>query len=147
MFVNPYKRGFRVFFMDYDSLLTEAYEEVTPVEECDRFEVLKVKGHHENTRTIISNFLQVASCIRRPAVSLMKFLSKELASSAEIKGDRLILSRKLTSKNVNEKIEKYVKNYVLCAKCKKPDTELDSVGVKTFLRCLACGNKQEVHKI
>ena len=133
--------------MDYEGLLTEAYENVTPVEECDRFEILKVKGHHENTRTIVSNFLQVASCIRRPANSLMKFLSKELASSAEIKGDRLILSRKLSSKNINEKIEKYVRNYVLCGKCKKPDTELDAIGAKTFLRCLACGNKQEVHKI
>ena len=136
-----------MFFMDYESLLTEAYGNVTPVEECSRFEILKVKGHHENTRTIISNFLQVASCIRRPAISLMKFLSKELASSAEIKGDRLILSRKLTSNNINEKIEKYARNYVLCAKCKKPDTELDTVGAKIFLRCLACGNKQEVHKI
>jgi translation initiation factor 2 subunit 2 len=133
--------------MDYEGLLTEAYEKVTPVEESSRFEILKVKGHHENTRTVISNFSQVSSCIRRPANSLMKFLSKELASSAEIKGDRLILSRKLSSKNINEKIEKYVRNYVLCVKCKKPDTELDIVGAKIFLKCLACGNKQEVHKI
>ena len=72
---------------------------------------------------------------------------KELASQGEIKGDRLILSRKLASKDINAKIEKYVNRFVLCPKCEKPDTELSEEGGKTFLRCLACGEKQEVHKI
>ncbi|MCH7850656.1 MAG: translation initiation factor IF-2 subunit beta [Nanoarchaeota archaeon] len=133
--------------MDYESLLEEAYENVTAVELCERFEVLGVKGHHEGVRTVITNFLQVAACIRRPAAHLMKFLSKELASSAEVSRDRLILSRKLSSKVVNKKIEKYVNLFVLCSNCKKPDTELNESGGKMYLRCLACGNKVEVHKI
>ncbi len=134
-------------FMNYEALLSEAYENVEPVEECERFEILKVSGHHEGTRTIVSNFSQVASCLRRPTAHIAKFLSKELASSGEIKGDRMILSRKLASKDINEKIEKYVNRFVLCSKCKKPDTELNTEGAKTLMRCLACGNKQEVSKI
>jgi len=77
----------------------------------------------------------------------MKFLTKELASSGELKGDRLILSRKLPSKEVNEKIERYVNRFVLCPKCKKPDTELEEDKGKAFLRCLACGEKYEVYRI
>jgi len=133
--------------MDYETLLSEAYENVTPVDECERFEVLSVNGHHEGTKTVITNFLQVASCIRRPAAHLMKFLSKELASSGEISGDRLIMSRRLSSKDVNSKIEKYVNRYVLCPKCRKPDSELIKDGSKMFLKCLACGSKVEVHKV
>ena len=34
-----------------------------------------------------------------------------------------------------------------CPKCKKPDTELEEDKGKAFLRCLACGEKHEVHKI
>lgn len=132
---------------DYTDLLKEAYESVEPVEECRRFEVLKVKGHHEGTRTIITNFAQVVTCLRRDPDHVMKFLTKELASSGEIRGDRLILSRKLPSKVVNEKIEKYVNLFVLCPKCKKPDTELEEDKGKAFLRCLACGEKYEVHRI
>jgi len=135
-----------VGLMNYEALLDEAYENVEVSEECGRFEVLKVKGHHEGVRTVISNFGQIVTCLRRSPEHVMKFLSKELASSVEMKGDRLILSRKLASKDINEKIDLYVKRFVLCSKCGKPDTELE-VGAKTFLRCLACGNKYEVHKV
>lgn len=133
--------------MGYESLLDQAYEKIEPVEECGRFEILKVKGHHEGTKTVITNFGQVVNCIRRTPEHLMKFLNKELASSSEINGERLILSRKLSSKDINDKIEKYVKKFVLCPKCKKPDTELGDVGGKVYLNCLACGEKYEVHKI
>ena len=133
--------------MIYEDLLNEAYENVEATDEAGRFEVLKVKGHHEGTRTIITNFAQVVSNVRRTSEHLLKFLTKELASSGEIKGERLILSRKLASKDVNEKVERYVNLFVLCKKCKKPDTELDIDKGKAFLRCLACGNKYEVQKI
>jgi translation initiation factor 2 subunit 2 len=134
--------------MNYEELLNEAYENVEVNEECgDRFEVIKVKGHHEGTKTVISNFAQIVTCIRRTPEHLLKFLGKELASQGEISGDRLILSRKLASKDVNEKIEKYVKEYVVCPKCGKPDSELNDDGGKTFMHCLACGEKREVHKI
>lgn len=131
----------------YEELLDEAYENVEKVEECERFEVLRVKGHHEGTRTMITNFNRVAACLRRTPEHLMKFLTKELASSGELSGDRLVLSRKLASKEVNDKIERYVNRFVLCPKCKKPDTELEGDKGKVFLRCLACGEKHEVHKI
>ena len=136
-----------VFMNNYEALLDEAYENVEATEEAGRFEVLEVKGHHEGTRTIISNFGQVVANVRRAPEHLLKFLSKELASQGEIKGDRLILSRKLSSKEINDKIEKYVNNFVLCPKCGKPDSELLEQGGKSFLKCLACGEKHEVHKV
>ena len=133
--------------MNYEALLEEAYEKIVPVKEDKRFEVLGVNGHHEGTKTIITNFVNIASNIRRSSTHLMKFLSGELASSAEISGDRLILSRKVSSKDVNRKIDKYVNKFVLCPSCGKPDTELNNDGSKAFLKCLACGKKIEVHKI
>ena len=145
--VYSYKGILCIVSMDYEALLNEAYENVEATEEAGRFEVLKVKGHHEGIRTVISNFGQVVANVRRTPEHLLKFLSKELASQCEIKGDRLILSRKLSSKDINDKIEKYVNKFVLCPKCGKPDTELSEEGSKAFLRCLACGEKQEVHKI
>jgi len=145
---NSYKQGFTRDFMNYEELLDEAYENVEVNEECDgRFEVVKVKGHHEGTKTMVSNFGQIVTCIRRAPEHLLKFLSKELASQGEISGDRLILSRKLASKDINDKIEKYVKEYVVCPKCNKPDSELNDEGGKTFMHCLACGEKREVHKL
>ena len=135
-------------FMSYEALLDAAYENVEVNEEsAGRFEIMKVRGHHEGVRTVISNFLQVVTSLRRKPEHLLKFLGKELGIQGEIKGERLILSRKVSSKDVNAKIEKYAKMYVTCVKCGKPDTELDEEGGKLFVRCLACGKKHEVHKI
>lgn len=128
-------------------MLEEAYENVEVSEECERFEILRVKGHHEGVRTVISNFLKVSACLRRKPEHLLKFLGKELGIQGEVKGERAVFSRKVSSKDVNAKIEKYAKLYVLCEKCGKPDTELDEEGNKAFVRCLACGDKREVHKI
>lgn len=141
--------------MNYEELLNSAYEDVEVSDvsnghgsECSgRFEIMKVRGHHEGVRTVISNFLKVAGCLRRRPEHLLKFLRRELGIQGEIKGERLILSRKLSSKNINAKIEKYAKRYVICAKCGKPDSELNEESGKLFVRCLACGNKNEVHKI
>ena len=139
--------------MEYKSLLEDAYNNIIQKDNlnsasvCGRFEVLNVAGHFEGSRTIITNFLKVSSCIRRSPEHLIKFLSKELATSAELSGDRLILCRKVSSANVNEKVAKYVKCFVTCGKCGKPDTELSEENYKLFLKCLACGNKVEIHKI
>lgn len=137
--------------MEYEALLNEAMKNVVQSDlvkknSCGRFEILAVAGHFEGSRTVITNFLRVASCIRRSPEHLAKFLAKELASSVEISGERLILSRRVPSASVNEKISKYVNCYVLCPSCKKPDTELAEENCKFFIRCLACGNRAEVHK-
>jgi len=50
----------------------------------------------------------------------------------------------LNSAKVNDKIESYVKEFVLCTECKKPDTEIiTEKGIK-FKHCLACGAKSPI---
>jgi len=128
----------------YQELLDKAYKEVRQVKVAERFEVPKVEGHIVGTRTIISNFSQIASTLRRKPEHLAKFLSRELATQATIEADRLILNRKLSSKMINEKIEAYVKEFVICPECGKPDTELIKEDRFMFIHCLACGAKHSV---
>jgi translation initiation factor 2 subunit 2 len=135
--------------MNYENLLNCAYENVCLKleDDCNRFLIPKVKGHHLGSRTVVTNFLSLCSYLRRDPYHVMKFLAKELASLGEIKNDRLLFSRRLSSKEVNEKLEKYVCSFVLCPKCKKPDTEIVSENGRDFIRCLACGDKVVIHKI
>lgn len=130
--------------MEYEKLLDLAFENIKPMEECGRFEIKKVEGHIEGNRTMISNFMQVASCLRRRPEHLAKFLLKELATSGEIAGERLILLRRISSDTINKKIEKYTNSFVLCPVCKKPDTEMVEDSGKKYVRCLACGAKKIV---
>jgi len=131
--------------MEYEKLLEKAYEKIKPITgKSNRFEPPKAKGLTEGNKTIISNFSQIASYLRRKPEHLAKYLSRELATSAQIKGDRLVLQRKISSERINQKIESYIQEFVICKECKKPDTELKKEGQFTFIHCLACGAKHSV---
>ena len=74
----------------------------------------------------------------------LKFLQKELATIGRMQGSRLCLKGKLNSSIVNEKIEKYAREFVICNVCGKPDTEVVSEKGIKYKHCLACGAKSPV---
>ena len=130
---------------DYETLFKEAYEKVKVVKTGgERFEIPKVEGQVSGKNTIITNIIQIASYLRRPLDHLIKFLQKELAASGKMEGDRLILNTKLNSGKVNEKIQEYAKEFVICPECKKPDTEIVAEKGIKFKKCLACGAKSPI---
>jgi len=134
-----------VYMEEYEKLLEKAYKEVKVVEKgCERFEIPKVSGQIMGSNTFITNIYQIASYLRRPVEHLAKFLQKELAVFGRLDNSRLILKIKIGSEKVNEKLEKYTKEFVICPVCGKPDTEIVSEkGIKQK-HCLACGAKSPV---
>ena len=132
--------------MGYEELLHRARENLPEsVFEKERFEIPKVKGHVEGNKTIISNFAQIASTLRRPQDHILKYVLKELATPGEVtRGGLLILGAKIPASRINDKIRQYAHDFVLCAECGKPDTELKKEGEFLFLRCSACGHKAPV---
>ena len=129
----------------YNELLEHAYKNVKVVQTGnDRFNLPKASGEISGNSTIITNIKTIADYIRRPIEHLAKFLIKELATPGEIDNERLILKTKLNSSRVNEKIESYVNEFVLCPECKKPDTEIIAEKGIKFKHCLACGAKTPI---
>lgn len=130
---------------DYESLLNKAYENVKKVDSSgERFRIPKIEGHFEGKKTALTNFFQIASHIRRDPEHFQKFLLKELATSGQKEGDKFILNNKIPSAKINPKIERYVKEFVLCEECGKPDTEILKEDRLSFLHCLACGAKHSI---
>jgi len=129
----------------YELMLEEAYKKVKVVEKSrERFEVPKIKGFIEGKNTIITNLFDIADYIRRPIAHISKFLMKQLATSGKIEEKRLILNTKINLEKISEKIDVYVKEFVICKECGKPDTELISEKGIKFKHCLACGAKSPV---
>ena len=129
----------------YEQMLNEAYKKIKKVESSNgRFEIPRVEGHFEGKKTIITNFYQIASHIRRNPEHFQKFMLKELATSGQKDGERLMLNNKIPSEKINQKIEQYVKEFVLCRECGKPDTELTKEDRLTFIKCMACGARHSV---
>jgi translation initiation factor 2 subunit 2 len=130
---------------EYEKLLNTAYEQVKKTDSTgERFEIPKVEGHFEGKKTIISNFAKIAEHLRRPIEHLQKFLLKEIAAAGQIESDRLIINKKISSKEMNPKIEEYVKEFVVCKECNKPDTEIVKEDRMNFIHCLACGAKHPI---
>ena len=131
----------------YEIMLKKAYEKTKIVSSSgERFEIPKVSGSISGKNTIITNLGKIAQYIRRPEEHMVKSLLKELATSGKIDGERLILNSKLGSDKVNEKIQLYAKDFVICPECKKPDTNIiTEKGIK-FKHCEACGAKSPIKK-
>lgn len=132
--------------MDYESMLERGKSRLPEnTVSTERFVVPNVTGHLEGNKTVISNYLQIASILRRNPEHLLKYINRETAARGEIKKQLLIFNTKLPSQKINEKIQQYVDEFVICKECGKPDTKLSKEGVITFIRCQACGAKHSVN--
>ncbi|MFT4311682.1 MAG: translation initiation factor IF-2 subunit beta [Candidatus Woesearchaeota archaeon] len=131
--------------MDYEKMLADAIKQAPKdSQKTERFEIPNVTGRLEGNKTIVTNFFAIARKIERDPQHVLKFILKELASKGTVDGERLIFMRRVSPALINDKINKYVTNFVICSACKKPDTKLERTEQKTFLLCNACGHKESV---
>jgi len=132
----------------YDEMLTKAFKELPKIKTTStRFEVPTVKGSIQGNRTIITNLSQISKHLRRDENHVMKFLLRELATTGDIKSGGTIFMGKFSSSILNKKINKYVKEFVLCSQCGKPDTTLMKEKEGTFKHCEACGARVSVRAL
>jgi translation initiation factor 2 subunit 2 len=110
----------------------------------ERFTVPKVLGHIEGSKTVISNFGQIADTLGRPPQHLLKYIQKELATPGEMRKNAVIFLTKLAASRLNEKIQQYTDEFVICKECGKPDTKLTKDGSVYFIRCQACGARHSI---
>jgi translation initiation factor 2 subunit 2 len=131
--------------MDYEKLLQRGLKKVPEkLKEKSRFVIPKVDATKSGARTNINNIQEVADGLRRDVKHLVKFLLKELATKGEMEGKKLVVLGNFHPDAINRKIELYVKNYVICEECGKPDTKLVKEKGFVFLVCEACGARHPV---
>ncbi|MDP2666389.1 MAG: translation initiation factor IF-2 subunit beta [Candidatus Diapherotrites archaeon] len=106
----------------------------------ERFEFPRVESFIQGPKTYVKNFLQLLKIMRREDPrDILKFLTKESASPAQVEGDRLVFSGKFGEKQINGWFKRFLDEFVLCKVCGKPDTHyVEHNGVRQ-LKCEACG--------
>ncbi|MFW5704860.1 MAG: translation initiation factor IF-2 subunit beta [Nanoarchaeota archaeon] len=129
---------------EYLQLLEKAYEDLpTVLYKKERFEIPKVSGRIEKSRTIVTNFREIAKDLTRPENHFSRFFLKEVGVRGEItpRGE-LTLAAKFQPGILNRTVERYFENYVKCEHCSSPDTDLNlQEGV---IVCKACGHRTKV---
>lgn len=131
----------------YGELLKKALEKAKAKGSGERFEMPRAEIIVQGAQTILKNFSQVASALRRDEKHLMKYLARELAAPAHAEGGRAVFQGSLQQRAVQQKLESYVKEYVLCKECGKPDTKLLKEGNVAIMKCEACGARSPAKRI
>ncbi|MEE9323291.1 MAG: translation initiation factor IF-2 subunit beta [Candidatus Aenigmarchaeota archaeon] len=132
----------------YEKLLDQAFGKLPKKSESgERFQMPKASILPAGARTIVTNFVEIANSLRRKPDHLQKFLLKELATSGELKENRLVVQGRFRSDVVDRKIELYAKEYVFCHDCNKPDTKFVKEDRHLFLKCEACGSRHILKKV
>lgn len=131
----------------YEALLNKAYEEVTePSEDGERWSYPEPRSIVEGKTTILENFSDIVSALRRDQDHLMKYLLSELGTAGKIDGSRAIFNGKFEDSLFSPMIRGYVDDYVICSECGKPDTRLFKDDRVLLLKCEACGSHRPVRK-
>ncbi|HLE07592.1 MAG TPA: translation initiation factor IF-2 subunit beta [archaeon] len=132
----------------YEELLARAMEKVPKgAGTGERFEMPAADIALQGNQTIFKNFSVVAEKLRREPKHLLKFLSKELAIPGAIDGGRALFDTKLQAAAVQKKLESYVKEFIICKSCGRPDTKLVTENRIAMAKCEACGARNSVREI
>ena len=130
---------------DYENILDEAYEKIPDnVKKLSRFEIPKVEIRIESKNTYITNFNKIINILNRDRRHFIGIFLKRAGTMGEIRGQQLFLKGTYKENVLNRLIEQYARQYVLCSICNKPDTEIQREGKKIFLKCTACGAREEI---
>lgn len=127
--------------MDYDEMLDRGIEQTPDIEgSSERFEVPDPEVRQEGNVTVFENFQAVRRKLDRDEGHVMKFLQDELGTSGHIdESGRARLTGEFNQRRIDEAIEEYTEEFVLCPECGLPDTRLEREQGALILKCDACG--------
>ncbi|KXB02266.1 translation initiation factor IF-2 subunit beta [candidate division MSBL1 archaeon SCGC-AAA261F17] len=133
---------------DYDELLDHALDQVPEfTAEKERFETPEADIDVSGNQTALQNLKSIADELNRNPDHLMKYLLGELGTAGNREGARGVFQGRFGKESVQDRINRYVEEFVLCPECKKPDTKLVKEGRITLLKCEACGARSSVGKV
>ncbi len=132
----------------YEELLTRAKSNLPNVKGSDdRFIIPAIDSEIQGNRTFFRNFKEIVQTINRPETHFLKFLTNELGTNGNVEGHRAIFQGKHPRFQLTKLLDRYLKDYVYCSECGKPDTRFITQGRITMMKCDACGATTAIRPI
>lgn len=137
------------YLEDYEKLLKNARESLPDKTLSDeRFEPPVAEVQLQGSKSLIRNFDTICQKLRRDPKVVSKYLSSGLAVPTSIEGNKLVLHGKIYDRLISERLNNFIKHYVICPECKRPDTKIiDGERGYKILSCEACGARSPVKQL
>lgn len=106
----------------------------------------KIEGKGNGIKTVVVNLNSVAQSLSRPPAYLIKYFGFELGAQANAKpsDDRWIINGAHDAPKLQDYLDGFIAKFVLCKKCKNPETDVIIKGDQITLDCKACGQRSDV---
>ncbi|PBP18682.1 eukaryotic translation initiation factor 5 [Diplocarpon rosae] len=106
----------------------------------------KIEGKGNGIKTVIVNLSSVANSLARPGGYVIKYFGFELGAQTNSNptDDRWIINGAHEASKLQDYLDGFINKFVLCKKCKNPETEVVIKDGHIVLDCKACGQRSDV---
>lgn len=106
----------------------------------------KIEGKGNGIKTVIVNLSSVAQSLARPGSYVIKYFGFELGAQTNSNpaDDRWIINGAHEASKLQDYLDGFITRFVLCKKCKNPETETVVKDGSIILDCKACGQRSDV---
>ncbi|KAI5460005.1 domain found in IF2B/IF5-domain-containing protein [Mariannaea sp. PMI_226] len=106
----------------------------------------KIEGKGNGIKTVVVNLSSVAASLARPGSYVIKYFGFELGAQTNIdpKDDRWIINGAHDAPKLQDHLDGFINKFVLCKKCKNPETDVNIKDDRILLDCKACGQRSDV---
>ncbi|KAB8349697.1 hypothetical protein FH972_023712 [Carpinus fangiana] len=106
----------------------------------------KIEGKGNGIKTVITNLSSVAHSLARPPSYVIKYFGFELGAQTNIdpSDDRWIVNGAHEASKLQDYLDGFISKFVLCKKCKNPETDVHIKDGNITLDCKACGQRSDV---
>lgn len=106
----------------------------------------KIEGKGNGIKTVVVNLSSVAQSLARPGAHIIKYFGFELGAQTNMdpKDDRWIINGAHDAPKLQDHLDGFINKFVLCKKCKNPETDVVIKDGHILLDCKACGQRTDV---
>lgn len=110
-----------------------------------RYQMPCIQIRHEKAKTIIVNIEEISKALKRNSTELIKYISISLSTQHK----NYTLSGSYSIVDINKWIHQYIEDFILCNRCRLPETNYVVNENKLHKSCESCGSKSEIkeHKL
>jgi len=114
--------------------------------------VTKIEGRGNGIKTVIVNMVDIAKALHTSPEYPTKYFGLELGAQSKFdtETERSIVNGCHNQTDLVVLLDKFIKEFILCPKCKLPEVKIRVVKTKVQVDCAACGYNGEVasaHKL